>query len=293
MTHYCSPIISTKQSLQDLPELQKKIRLEKAFERAIQPLFTQMLRDYKRSIRAFGRAQDASIYASQWKALLANQYDRVQRAFRGTVIDESVGKSMVYYLTKQSPERMESLIDIALLNWRTTQSTLVAGIITDTNQEQMDTGLIRAREALIEEESEVNPTTLSLAAVAIVGRQFKVRTDTIAQTETQSSAENTKATEAAVIAGRTPVGVLPIPEPITFEPEPEIERIPINKQWITIGDNRVRASHVATNRVIVDEAENFTVGGDLLKYPGDNSQGASAAQFINCRCSADYFPRRE
>jgi len=290
--HSCHPIILTKQSIQDLPELQKKIRLEKAFENAIRPLFTQMIRDYKASIRAFGRAQDASLYEDQWKGLLATQYDRVQRAFRGTVIDDSVGKSMVYYLTKQSPERMESLIDIALLNWRTTQSTLVAGIITDTNQEQLDVGLQRAREALIEEELEVNPTTLSLAAGAIVGRQFKVRTGTIAQTETQSAAETTKSIEATVLAGRVPVGVLPIPEPIIIEPEPEQERLPINKQWVTIGDNRVRASHIAVNRTIIDEAESFTVGGDLLKYPGDNSQGASAAQFINCRCSADYFPRR-
>ena len=249
-----------------------------------------MLRDYKASIRAFGRPQDASRYEKQWSGLLDAQYDRVQRAFRGNVIDGSIGKSMIAYLTKQSPERMESLIDIALLNWRNTQSDLVAGLITDTNQEQFDVGLQRAREALVEEEEEVNPTSLALAAGAIVGRQFRVRTSTIAQTETQSAAENTKSTEAAVIAGRVPVGVLPIPEPLPFEPEPE--RLPINKQWITVGDNRVRASHVATNGVTVDENANFTVGGDLLKYPGDNSQGASAAQFINCRCSADYFPRR-
>lgn len=288
--HSCAPIILTKQSIQELPELQKKIRLEKIFEREIRPLFNQMLRDYRASIRAFGRAQDASLYEKQWSGLLVTQYDRVQRAFRGTVIDESIGKSMVAYLTKQSPERMASLVDIALLNWRNTQSDLVASIITDTNQEQFDVGLQRAREALVEEELEVNPTSLSLAAAAIVGRQFNVRTSTISLTETQNAAETTKSIEATVLAGRVPVGVLPIPEPFPFEPEPE--RLPINKQWITIGDNRVRASHVATNGVTVDENENFTVGGDLLKYPGDNSQGASAAQFINCRCSADYSVRR-
>lgn len=290
--HSCAPIILTKQSIQDLPELQKKIRLEKIFERDIRPLFTRMIRDYKASIRAFGRPQDASLYEKQWSSILVTQYDRVQRAFRGTVIDDSIGKHMVHYLTKQSPERMESLVDIALLNWRNTQSDLVAGIITDTNQEQFDVGLQRAREALIEEEEEVNPTSLSLAAAAIVGRQFRVRTSTISLTETQNAAETTKSIEASVIAGRVPAGVLPIPEPIIIEPEPEQERLPINKQWVTIGDNRVRASHVAVNRTIIDEAESFTVGGDLLKYPGDNSQGASAAQFINCRCSADYSVRR-
>lgn len=290
--HSCAPIILTKQSIQDLPELQKKIRLEKIFERDIRPLFTRMIRDYKASIRAFGRPQDASLYEKQWSSILVTQYDRVQRAFRGTVLDGSIGKHMVHYLTKQSPERMESLVDIALLNWRNTQSDLVAGIITDTNQEQFDVGLQRAREALIEEEEEVNPTSLSLAAAAIVGRQFRVRTSTISLTETQNAAETTKSIEASVIAGRVPAGVLPIPEPIIIEPEPEQERLPINKQWVTIGDNRVRASHVAVNRTIIDEAESFTVGGDLLKYPGDNSQGASAAQFINCRCSADYSVRR-
>ena len=174
--HTCAPIILTKQSIQDLPELQKKIRLEKAFERDIRPLFTRMLRDYKASIRAFGRPQDASLYRDQWRGILVTQYDRVQRAFRGTVIDGTIGKSMIAYLTKQSPERMESLIDIALLNWTNTQSDLVAGIITDTNQEQFDVGLQRAREALIEEGLEVDPTSLSLTAAAIVGRQFRVRT---------------------------------------------------------------------------------------------------------------------
>ena len=57
------------------------------------------------------------------------------------------------------------------------------------------------------------------------------------------------------------------------------------KTWVTVGDNRVRTAHVLANGQAVGISENFSVGGELLEFPGDTSKGATADNVINCRCS--------
>lgn len=70
------------------------------------------------------------------------------------------------------------------------------------------------------------------------------------------------------------------------------------KQWITVGDNRVRgrrkhdrANHVILHGQVVRIDENFSNG---LKHPLDRSGGrATIHEWINCRCrSRPYIPRR-
>lgn len=56
----------------------------------------------------------------------------------------------------------------------------------------------------------------------------------------------------------------------------------LEKQWLTAGDKRVRATHVLVNEQIRAVDEPFEVGGEALMYPRDPA--GSAEETINCRC---------
>jgi phage portal protein BeeE len=61
------------------------------------------------------------------------------------------------------------------------------------------------------------------------------------------------------------------------------EGIVDSSEWLTTMDEHARQAHWDANGQKSDKDGNFTVGGELCKYPGDPN--LSAAQRINCRCS--------
>lgn len=56
------------------------------------------------------------------------------------------------------------------------------------------------------------------------------------------------------------------------------------KEWVNLGDGRVRDSHENENigELVVGMEDNFLIGSELMQYPGDPS--ASAENVIRCRC---------
>lgn len=63
----------------------------------------------------------------------------------------------------------------------------------------------------------------------------------------------------------------------------------LNKQWLTMKDERVRETHVEVDDTIIPIDTPFMVGDSLMMYPRDRSLGASADEIVNCRCSCRYF----
>lgn len=61
------------------------------------------------------------------------------------------------------------------------------------------------------------------------------------------------------------------------------------KEWMTIGDSKVRDTHVAVNGVKRPIDIPFQLEGGLMQYPTDGSLGASLSEIINCRCIAVYL----
>ncbi|NOY41585.1 MAG: hypothetical protein GXP26_07110 [Planctomycetes bacterium] len=57
----------------------------------------------------------------------------------------------------------------------------------------------------------------------------------------------------------------------------------VGKKWLTIGDDDVRASHVALSGSVAAPRQDFSVGGSLAPYPGHWS--LPAGQRIFCRCT--------
>lgn len=57
------------------------------------------------------------------------------------------------------------------------------------------------------------------------------------------------------------------------------------KQWVTMGDSRVRQTHREAAGQIRLLEEPFIVGDSMMMFPQDSSLGASASEIVNCRCS--------
>ena len=152
----------------------------------------------------------------------------------------------------------------AVIITNTTQKKLAAAItaaIVAANQniaDQQDSGEVPAS---------INRDRVAADAAVTFNADSDVRTDTIAITETQNSAETGKLNAVNVAVGVAAT---------------------TTKIWNTILDGKQRDAH--------DEADSqqqplglpFLVGGELLKYPGDTSLGASAGNICNCRCSVQY-----
>lgn len=87
----------------------------------------------------------------------------------------------------------------------------------------------------------------------------RYRGSVIGRTETHGAA-NSGAQEAAKAAG-----------------------LPLLKEWVASESERTREDHRAADGQRVEMEQPFSVGGDLLMYPGDPA--GSAGQVINCRCA--------
>jgi uncharacterized protein with gpF-like domain len=181
---------------------------------------------------------------------------------------------------KQDDERDDELI-AALMAWSLNSSQSVTKQLTDTTQNDMDTAMTQARQALNDQGNfQYTQRELAVAAAVILGRKFRGRETAIVITETQKAAESTKLLGAYSEAGLDPMDAV------------TRQRVPIKpkarKEWIDVGDKDVRRGHHASEVASVSIDEPFTVNGEKLMYPGDSSLGASAGNTINCRCSSLY-----
>lgn len=62
----------------------------------------------------------------------------------------------------------------------------------------------------------------------------------------------------------------------------------VRKEWLAVGDRRMRKSHERANGQERAYEAPFKVGGAQLMFPGDTSLGAPGQEIIRCRCVATY-----
>jgi hypothetical protein len=66
----------------------------------------------------------------------------------------------------------------------------------------------------------------------------------------------------------------------------------LQKEWISVLDNRTRRDHKIVDGTIVDFDSPFIMAsGASLQYPGDTK--APANEVINCRCTIAFVPKRD
>ena len=211
--------------------------------------------------------------------VLRAHYNQVVEEFSGSV---EAGLPESSRLTAEEKAAIAAALALALAARSETQASAIA----KTNAKDARVALTRARA-----ESEQRATAARAAGAADapgigamdrrelgifagigLDRRLRGRTQAVVVLETQALAELTRFSEAMAIFGDTPAGVV-------------ARRV---KEWITVGDDRVRPAHAAVDSDQVDADQPFRVMGEELMYPGDTSLGASAANVVNCRCSVSY-----
>lgn len=66
----------------------------------------------------------------------------------------------------------------------------------------------------------------------------------------------------------------------------------LQKQWISVIDNRTRLDHRLEDNQLTDLEQPFIMSsGAVLQYPGDT--GAPPKEVINCRCTMAFIPKRD
>lgn len=72
----------------------------------------------------------------------------------------------------------------------------------------------------------------------------------------------------------------------------EVSGYIMEKVWSAKRDGRERPEHGAVDKVAVPQNGLFTVGGELMAFPSDGANGASAGNIVNCRCGYGYRGKR-
>jgi uncharacterized protein with gpF-like domain len=258
-------------------DLRKKIALEKELLPKLDAYHRDLARLFIRSVNAGGVPSSVAAYNQQLEQLLASHYKRVQKQFDGALAERLPADV-------QPTGKEGEIITAALLAYFANQAREQADTINTTTDNDTRTALRLARQDAEEQGVAVSNTTLAVTGAAILQNQLRARALSIATTETQRAAEATKATEAEVLSGLTPT----ISRRITTPPRPET--VPV-KSWDSVGDSHVREAHLSADGQEVRTNEPFTVGGEQLMYPGDDSLGASIGNIVNCRCASVYNSR--
>ena len=271
-------------------DLRDKIKLEKDFIRKLTTLNNKII---KKTVLDFGRdgvVLNAREFEYELSDLLENQYERTAKVF-----DDQIREFLPKDL--ESTEEEDSLITDALILFFAARLIDQSQIITRTNQRDISQSIVSADRQLQELAKPgeiVSNRQVAQVAGTLLRRKLKGRTGTIATTEIQVAAEASKATETSILTrnpASLPRPVLPIPRPQVVVPELPTGLIPpkVKKEWVTAGDEVVRRtpfSHVAADGQKVNIDESFDVSGQLLRIPGDTSQGASLGNVLKCRCAS-------
>ena len=72
-------------------------------------------------------------------------------------------------------------------------------------------------------------------------------------------------------------------ETVEKKQEPKIIR-KLFKRWDAVNDHKTRPAHAQVDGKEIEFDKPFSVGGELMKFPGDRSLGATDKNIINCRC---------
>lgn len=249
-------------------DLSEKIRLELQLASEIRSIHRQIVRQTIKEYSATGRPFDAKNLSDELTSTLKDHYDHVGMSFDNQITD-------ILPSDIEATEEERAAITAALTTFFALRALEQSEIITATNQKDIDDSIDQS--IMMSQEAEEPQTRIDLAFVAgaILSRKLNGRVSGIATLETQSVAEAAKATEAQIL---------------TFQP-PSVtggtpREAPVTKEWVTVGDERVRTAHIGADSQVQTLNQPFVVGGQLLRWPGDTSLGATPGNVINCRCSS-------
>ena len=252
-------------------DLSEKIRLERLLADDMRAFNRKLTRLTVRSQAEGTGVLDAATLEPELTGILEDHYNRVAPVF-DSQITETLPEDI------EATETEIAAIAAALATFFAGRAPEQAGIITATNQRDITAAIDQAVDISQIEAAAGRPQgriDIAMQSGANLSRKLFGRIRGIAALETQAAAETAKATEAQVLTGQPPSVTGGSPW-----------QVPVTKEWVTVGDERVRDAHVAADSQVVGLNQPFEVGGQLLRWPGDTSLGATAGNVINCRCAS-------
>ncbi len=283
-----TPAEITRQATLDLA---KKMSLEGQMNVKLRSFFRDVSKDLERSVLTTGGVQDVRQYRNRVQAILAQQGNRVTESFVSSSI------SSIRQLPFNNPLK-ESLRAIArvlgtnpgtMLSDMQLQSRLISqqelsSFVVKTTEEILATTQKQLIKSLQKAENNLGPDATNRELAKNSSTIFRVksapRPQTISTTYTQQTAENAKfSTQEAVgnVFNSTEAREL------------GLDPVEVENRWVSQGDSRVRDGAVF-NHLNADfqirENGVFNVSGQTLRFPGDTSRGATAANVVKCRCAS-------
>jgi len=257
-------------SARALQDLRAKLILEQKFRPAIQKLNRKIVRTFIKGYAKEGILIQASRFDDDLNNLLTKHYGRVETSFKGNISD------LLSVSTAQTDSETD-IINSALGLFLVERASEQTSIINNTTQQNMNVSISEAIQLSQEQPEQVgiSQQELAMTAGALLSLKLAQRVSGIVSTETQFIAEAIKDTEVTVLSGL---------EPSTITGT--TRNVDVNKEWFTVGDERVRPAHVVADSQIRKVGDTFTVAGEPLRWPGDMGLGASLSNVINCRCSS-------
>jgi len=191
-------------------------------------------------------------YKHEIRDILTDLYARTTETMAGLVRDsaKSIG---IQVETKEDDEVLERLLDL-FRAFALDQATTIA----ETMKEEV---------ALA-----IKPLVAEGAGEAEIGRAIRKRVDGLAPWQAKRIAR----TETLMASSQAQAEVI--------RDMPDMP--PMAKEWDSSRDSRTRKAHRGVEPVL--ERERFSVGGDLMRWPGDSAGGPE--NVINCRCTVNYAP---
>lgn len=277
------------QAKQAAEDLAKKLRLETEAARKLRKLFSRMAADMRLLYIETGNRISSTAYAEELTAILAESNNKTAIAFSSTLVfyimslldgDDEEALADITRIADaggQSAEEFSAAFN-ADVDKRTTDNAVLqaindSAIITATNQREIDSAFNQVIAGAAATGLGFSREKIAVEASGVFRDRSRPRAEMIATTTVQKISESSKFIESRELeTAIDSAGIL----------ASDTELMP-GHIWVTIGDSRVREAHVAAD---FTHRENgyFSVGGELLRYPGDPD--GSAGNIINCRCSA-------
>lgn len=248
-------------------DYQLKLTFEAQLMRKLKPMFRKLAKDFQTKYAALGLFPDLTLFAEEMKNVLQAHYGKVSKKFSQRVVSE-LGKP-------ENHDNVLGSIDRRTDTHHTNRAQQSAQVITNTTRKDMRLAIAAAVAAGAALGLSLNRSQVASRARIDLNRRTAGRTLTIAMTETQNPAEHAKQTEVEMLSWHD-----------SFINGESIRLARKQKKWVAILDTRTRHAHAEADNQVVNFAEPYTVGGQSLMYPGDQSLGASLDNVINCRCSS-------
>lgn len=294
------PINATQreQTLAAQRELVAKVQLEQKFTLELRRLFRSMSFDLRNNIIENGGSISAFSYNPALRAILDRNYKRSQRKFTGEIskflrdnirnTDDPIIADLIAIAKQDGSTLRKEIVKFKArireeLNGAREQSVNDAvEVISRTTQKQIDSAISSTNTALTSDLG--RPPTrreLGKATAKNFNNLQRSRSAMISATQTQLATEQTKQIErdnyAKMRNNATSAS-------LNLEDQEVVER------WVSQGDSLVRDgsstvfNHLAADGQIKKNGV-FVVSNQLLRFPGDRSQGATNGNVIRCRCS--------